>query len=186
MSDIMSALQGLLARLQGTPLEDPVFVMGVVGGALLVAGSRLYKLALLTPGLAAGLLLGLEITVGAGPEIRLIAALSLGIIGAGVLLLVERLAISLGGAFLVGGLANAAVPLFLPGQDAWYVPVAGAVLGLLMFPRAFRSLLFLFTALGGALCIAWAMGSPQDLPIIGGLWLVGTIIQWLTRPKKGE
>ncbi len=186
MSDIMSALSGLLARAQGTPLEDPVFVMGVVGGALLVAGSRLYKLALIAPGLAAGLLLGLEITAGAGPEIRMVAGLCLGIIGAGVMLLVERLAISLGGAFLVGGLANAITPLVLPGQDAWYVPVAGAVVGLLIFPKMFRSLLFLFTALGGALCIAWAIGRPQDLPIIGGLWLAGTVIQWLTRPAKGE
>ena len=186
MSDIMSALQGLLARTQGTPLEDPVFVMGVVGGALLVAGSRLYRLALIAPGLAAGLLLGLEITTGASPEIRLVAALCLGIVGAGVLLLVERLAIALGGAFLVGGLANAITPLVLPGQDAWYVPVAGAVLGLMIFPKMFRSMLFLFTALGGALCIAWATGHPQDLPLIGGLWLVGTVIQWLTRPAKGD
>ncbi|MDG1481253.1 MAG: hypothetical protein P8R54_16795 [Myxococcota bacterium] len=186
MSDIMSALSGLLARAQGTPLEDPVFVMGVVGGALLVAGSRLYKLALVAPGLAAGLLLGLEVTSGAGPEIRMIAGLCLGIIGAGVMLLVERLAISLGGAFLVGGLANAVTPLVLPGQDAWYVPIAGAVVGLLIFPKMFRSLLFLLTALGGALCIAWAIGRPQDLPSIGGLWLAGTVIQWLTRPAKGE
>ncbi|MFT5683110.1 MAG: hypothetical protein ACI8RZ_004037 [Myxococcota bacterium] len=186
MSDIMSAFSGLLARAQGTPLEDPVFVMGVVGGALLVAGSRLYKLALIAPGLAAGLLLGLEITSGASPEIRMVAGLCLGIIGAGVMLLVERLAIALGGAFLVGGLANAVTPLILPGQDAWYVPIAGAVVGLLIFPKMFRSLLFLFTALGGALCIAWAIGRPQDLPIIGGLWLAGTVIQWLTRPAKGE
>jgi hypothetical protein len=186
MSDIMSALSGLLARAQGTPLEDPVFVMGVVGGALLVAGSRLYRLALVAPGIAAGLLLGLEITAGASPEIRMVAGLSLGVIGAGVLLLVERLAIALGGAFLLGGLANAVTPLVLPGQDAWYVPIAGAVVGLLIFPKLFRSLLFLFTALGGALCIAWAIGRPQDLPVIGGLWLAGTVIQWLTRPAKGE
>ena len=186
MSDIVSALQGLLARAQGTPLEDPVFVMGVVGGALLVAGSRLYKLALIAPGMAAGLLLGLEITAGASPQIQLVAGLCLAIVGAGVLLLVERLAVSLGGAFLVGGLANAVTPMFLPGQDAWYVPVAGAVVGLLLFPRLFRSLLFLFTALGGALCIAWAAGRPQDLPLIGGLWLAGTVIQWLTRPGQKE
>lgn len=186
MQQFLTTVESALSRLRGTPLEDPVSVVGVIGGALLVAGARLYRLALLTPGLAAGVLLGLEMTAGASSELRLIAALCLGLIGGGLVLMAERLAIALGGAFLLGGLANAAAPVLLPGQDAWYVPVAGAVVGLLIFPTLFRKLLFIFTSLGGALCIAWAMGRPQDLPLIGGLWLAGTVIQWLTRPQPGD
>lgn len=186
MQQLLTTLEGALSKLGGTPLEDPVSLVGVVGGALLVAGARLYRLALMAPGLAAGVLLGLQITHGASPELRLVAALCLGIIGAGLVLLAERLAIALGGAFLLGGLANAAAPIVLPGEDAWYVPVAGAVAGLMIFPALFRRLLFIFTALGGALCVAWAMGRPQDLPLIGGLWLAGTVIQWLTRPRPGD
>jgi hypothetical protein len=183
---LLTTLEQTLSMVRGTPLEDPVAVVGVVGGALLVAGARLYRLALLTPGLVAGVLLGLQITDGASPEIRLIAALSLGIIGAGLIMLAERFAIAMGGAFLVGGLANTVTPLLLPGEDAWYVPVAGAVLGMMIFPTLFRKLLFILTSLGGALCVAWAMGRPQDLFLVGGLWLVGTVIQWLNRPRNGE
>jgi hypothetical protein len=186
VQQVLTALEGALSRLRDTPLEDPVALIGVVGGALLVAGARLYRLALLAPGLAAGVLLGLEMTRGASPELRLIAGLSLGIIGAGLVMLAERLAIALGGAFLVGGLANAAAPVMLPGHDAWYVPVAGAVLGMFIFPTLYRKLLFIFTALGGALCVAWAMGRPQDLPLVGGLWLAGTVTQWLTRSRPGD
>jgi hypothetical protein len=183
---LLTTLEQTLSMVRGTPLEDPVAVVGVVGGALLVAGARLYRLALLTPGLVAGVLLGLQITDGASPEIRLIAALSLGIIGAGLIMLAERFAIAMGGAFLVGGLANTVTPLLLPGEDAWYVPVAGAVLGMMIFPTLFRKLLFILTSLGGALCVAWAMGRPQDLFLVGGLWLAGTVIQWLNRPRNGE
>ncbi len=186
MPDIPATIQAALSRLQGTPLEDPTFALGVAGGALLVAGARLYKLAILTPGLAIGVMLGLEITTGASAEVQLIAGLALGLVGAGVMLLAERLAIALAGALLLGGLANALTPLLLPGQDAWYVPAAGAVLGLLIFPRLFRALLFILTSLGGALCIAWSAGRPEELPLIGGLWLAGTVIQWLTRPSRGE
>jgi hypothetical protein len=182
---LLTTLEQTLSMVRGTPLEDPVAVVGVVGGALLVAGARLYRLALLTPGLVAGVLLGLQITDGASPEIRLIAALSLGIIGAGLIMLAERFAIAMGGAFLVGGLANTVTPLLLPGEDAWYVPVAGAVLGMMIFPTLFRKLLFILTSLGGAL-VAWAMGRPQDLFLVGGLWLAGTVIQWLNRPRNGE
>lgn len=186
MERLLTTLEQTLSMVRGTPLEDPVAVVGVVGGALLVAGARLYRLALLTPGLVAGVLLGLQITDGASPEIRLIAALSLGIIGAGLIMLAERFAIAMGGAFLVGGLANTVTPLLLPGEDAWYVPVAGAVLGMMIFPTLFRKLLFILTSLGGALCVAWAMGRPQDLFLVGGLWLAGTVIQWLNRPRNGE
>lgn len=186
MQQLLIAVESVLSKLRGTPLEDPVSVVGVVGGALLVAGARLYRLALLTPGLAAGVLLGLEITRGASSEIQLIAALCLGIIGAGVVMLIERLAIALGGAFLMGGLTHAAMPVLIPGFNEWYVPIAGALLGLLIFPTLFRKLLFVLTALGGALCVAWAMGTPQDLVMIGGLWLAGTVIQWITRTRKGE
>ena len=186
MDRVLATIEGLLSHLRGTPLENPVAVVGVTGGALLVAGARLYWLALMAPGLAAGMLVGLQITAGASPELRLAAGLLLGAVGAALVMLAERLAISIAGAFLVGGLANALAPLFLPEKSAWMVPAGGAVLGLLLFPKLFRSLLFVFTSLGGALCVAWAMGRPQDLPLIGGLWLAGTVIQWLTRPRNGK
>ena len=44
---LLIAVESVLSKLRGTPLEDPVSVVGVVGGALLVAGLG-YKLALLT------------------------------------------------------------------------------------------------------------------------------------------
>lgn len=186
MEPIIAFLKSLLGGLQGTPLENPTLLVGIVGGVLLVAGARLYRLAIVTPGLAAGMLLGLELSAGAAPEIRLVIGLCLGICGAGVMLLAERVAISLGGALLMGGLANALAPVLLPGQDAWYLPAAGSVIGLFLFPRLFRSLLFVLTPLGGALCVSWAMGRPQDLPLVGGLWLAGTVVQWLTRPRDGK
>ena len=184
MSDVMPLIHEATQPLIDLFGGDPVVLLAIVGGILLVAGARLYRLAVVAPGLVGGVLIGAEIMHGADPIMRLVAAIGLAAIGAVLMLIVERVSISVTGAFLLSGITHAAAPILLDSQPPWYVPVAAAVVGLLLFPKLFRSLLFVLTSLGGALCLAWAMDRSQELPLICGMWTVGIVIQWIFRPGK--
>ena len=184
MSDLIqlfhAATQPLIDLIGG----DPVVLLAIVGGFLLVAGARLYRLAVVSPGLVGGVLMGAQIMQGADPRMRLAAALALALLGAVLMVIVERVAISVTGAFLLAGITHAAAPLVLNAAPPTYVPVVAAVVGLFLFPALFRSLLFVLTPLGGALCLAWALGQPQHLVLICGLWAAGCVTQLIFRPNK--
>jgi len=165
-------------------VDDPSRLVGVAGAVLLVAGARFYRLATFTPGLVIGVFVALQITESASADIRMFATILLGLIGAVITVAVERLAIVLAGALLLGGVSHALCPVLIPGEETWYVTAGSAALGALIFPKVFRRLLFILSALGGAMCLAWAMGRTDDVLLIGGLWLFGTITQWLTRKRS--
>lgn len=158
--------------------------IGVVGLVLLVAGARLYRVAIVGPGFAAGVFAGLQLTLGAAADTRAVAALALGLIGGVAMHFLERVAVSVAGAVLAGGLANAAAPRLLPDPVPWYVPAAASLVGLLLFPRLFLALLPLITAVLGALCLGWAAARPHDLWLLGGLATGGLLVQIATRPKE--
>ena len=123
------------------------------------------------------MLLGLEIT-GASSEIQLIAALCLGIIG-GRRGDADRAAGHCAWGCIFDGWTHAAMPVLIPGFE-WYVPIVEVALLGLYFPHPVS--LAVLTALGGALYM-WAMGTPQDLVMIGEPGC-GTVIQWITRTRK--
>lgn len=164
-------------------LLDPAVPVGVLGLVLALAGARFYRLAIVAPGFALGVLAGLE--VPGGQEARLIAALSLGVIGAGILHLLEKFAVRIGGAFLTAGLAQVAAPLITGRANEWYVPVAGGIVGLLLFPSLYRRLLPVITAIMGGLCVAWSVGAAEDLRVVGVVSAVGIIVQ-LASGAKGR
>jgi len=158
--------------------------LGLVGALLLLAGARLYRLAIVGPGFAAGVIVGLQVTGGASPSVQAVAALSLGVVGAVALLFLERVAVAIAGAVLCGGLADAVGPAALGGPVPWYVPLAAALLGLLLFPRLYKALLPVLTSIIGALCLTRALDRPHDLALLGGLALVGIVVQLITRKGK--
>lgn len=168
-------------------LSDPSgigrLVVGLAAVLLLVAGARLYRLAIVAPGVAAGVLAGLEVMASADPTTRLVAALALGVIGGVLFHLVERLAVSAAGALLLAGLAHALSPLVLTGPEPWYVPVAAALVGVFLFPRLYRTLLPVITAVLGALGVAWAAQRPEDVVLIGGLSVFGLAVQLFFRRR---
>lgn len=156
--------------------------VGLLGVILAFSGARVYRVAVVLPGVVAGIVLASQ--VPGSPEARLVAAVALGLIGGIVLFLVERLAIALAGALLLGGLANAATPLLLHQPTPWYVPLAASLAGLMLFPKLYRAFLPAITALLGGLCVAWAVDEAQDLRIIGGVAAVGLLVQLVFRRKR--
>ena len=171
----------------GPPLDlptdpsDPHLWVGALGLGLAFAGSRLYRLAIVGPGIAIGAVAGLEIAAALDFNAQLVAAGCMGVLGGFIFHFVERLAIALSGAFLVGGAANIGGALVLGHAAPWYVGAAGAVLGLLLFPSLFKRLLPLVTAVIGGLCAAWALGQPDDLRVVAVVAVAGLIVQAITR-----
>lgn len=176
-------MRDLVVELPESPL-DPHLPVGVLGLMLAVAGARFYRLAIVAPGFALGVMAGLE--VPGSQEVKLVAALALGVIGAAVLHLLEKLAVRIGGAFLTAGLAQVATPLVTGQPNEWYVPVAGGVVGLFLFPSLYQKLLPVITAIIGGLCVAWSLGVPEDLRVVGGVAAIGVVIQLaLVARKRG-
>ena len=165
---------------------DPAVPVGVLGVVLALSGARFYRLAIVAPGFALGVLAGLE--VPGSEQTRMVAAIALGIIGAAVLHLVERFAVRVGSAFLTAGLAQVVAPLVTGEPNAWYVPVAGGVVGLFLFPSLYKKLLPVVTAIMGALCVAWSVGAAEDLRVVGAVAAIGCVVQLASgaRGKGGK
>ncbi len=153
---------------------------------LLLAGARVYRLAVVLPGVAGGALLGLSLTAGAPTSWQLGAAGSLALVGGVVFFLVERLAIALAGAFVAGGAMHALGPLYWPGGEPWYADAAAVALGLLLFPRLYRALLPVITAALGALVVAWSVGQERDAALIGAMTAVGVVVQLAFRRRRRD
>ena len=158
-------------------LEDPRLLIGALSAAVLLFGARLYRLVLVTPGLLIGVLLGLHLTAGSALKTQIIAAICVGVLGGGALLLAERIAVGLVGAVVVAGLARAVLPTVLGAGVAWYIPAALGLVGLLLVPRLLRAGIKLLTPLLGAVGLAWAVGRPEQLALIGGLAIFGALFQ---------
>ena len=175
----------LLALAESTPLGVRGLA-GVLGGVLCVAGSRLYPLAIVAP----GLLLGAAVGLGLPPELAVGARIGIGLVVAlaGVLLsrFVERVAVSLFGAAVLGSLVYALAPLALGAPAPWWGPVLGALLGLLLFRSLFKALLAPLTAWLGAMVVAWSLGRPDQILIVLGLPALGTLVQLAVGRKKKE
>ena len=77
----------------------------------------------------------------------------------------------------MGGLVHAVGPTIMGGDLAWYWPVAGSVVGLMLFPKLFKAALVFITATLGALAITWSLDASHHLPLLGGITLVGIFVQ---------
>lgn len=165
----------------------PVLAL-VLGALLLFAGRRLFWFAIGAVGFLAGFwaadrLLGLEET-----WLLLGVGILLGIVGAVLAVLLQRLAIALAG-FLVGGGAGAwvAVEVFAAPEAAQWV--AFAVVGLLAAVVAaflFEAALIVITALLGAALVAQALplGTLASSVVLLVLTALGIVAQAFTRPDR--
>ena len=159
-------------------------VAGVVGGLLLLAGARLYPLAIMAPGLLAGLALGLVLPPEVDTPIRIVAALVVAVVGALLCRFVERVAVAGFGAVVTAGVGHLGYPLAMGEPSPIWVAPAAALVGLLLFPRAFKLLLIPLTALLGAMSVSVALGVQENLLAVGGLAAAGVVAQLLLRKKK--
>ncbi|MCB9742805.1 MAG: hypothetical protein H6740_09405 [Alphaproteobacteria bacterium] len=166
-----------LDELQALTDTVPRGVAAAGGALLLLAGARLYPLAIMAPGLAIGVTVGVVLPLPLEATARAILAVVLGGVGAFLFRSVERMAISGIGAIVTGGLAVSTWPLVMGQPAPWWAAGAGALVGLLLFPRLFRFALKPITALAGAIILAWAGGMQGHLVLILGLAAVGFLVQ---------
>jgi len=151
--------------------------VGLASIFFLVRGARWYRLALISPGVIAGGAAGVHLTEGMASEAQLLTICALAIVGGAILHFAERLAIALLGAMVLGGLSQTVAAAWLASEPHWGIPVAGAAVGLVIFPRIYKALLPVITSILGALGLAWALDRPDDLLLIGGLSVAGSLAQ---------
>lgn len=167
--------------------SDGRLLAGAAGVLLLVAGARLYRVAVMAP----GFLLGVFATAWALDEygrrvdelVRMGLLVAAGAVGAFVSSRVEQLAVRLCGSLLVAATTHAVLPLVWP-KAPWFAAPAAGFLGLLLFPALYRRLLPLITAAVGAIALAWAASRETNLLLISGLTVLGAAVQLGTAGGK--
>lgn len=177
-------------------LTSPAVVrgaVGFVGVVLLVAGARFYKPGLMLAAAAAGGLLTVATLSTMGELIpdmgnpRLLAAAGLvsGAASAWVAHVAHKVALVVIGA-LTGLCAGAAVSGLLPEAPLW-VSVAGGLAGAVVFPWLYEAFIKVVSAAVGAVGLAWAVGMPDSVWLLGVLWTVGSVVQLLgPRPEAAD
>ncbi len=174
----------LLATRWGATVPRAVLALG--GLLLLLWGPRLYRLALAVPGMLLGALVAPMLVDGQQDPVLLAGVtLVLALAGALAVGLLEALALRVAGALLGGGLTAMAAPLALPAShwDPW-LPLAGALVGMLLLPPLFRVALRVALPGLGAIAIAQALGRPTDALLVVGLWGVGVL--WQLSRRRGS
>lgn len=156
---------------------DPRVLCVVAGVLLIVAGSRLYRLMVVSPGFVAGVLLTTHYAPAGSDMTKVAIIVGVGLVGALIMHLMEQTALRLVGVALMIGLATAIAPEVFGRQVPWWLNYAAGAVGAVGFPIVYERALPLITSLLGALAVAWALGRETDVWMIGILALVGAAFQ---------
>jgi len=161
-----------------------------VGAVLLILGRKLFWLFVAAVGFAAGWTVAADLLHVQPEWLALVLALAAGVLGALVAQFVQKLAIGLAGflagAFLAAGLTTM---LNLPAAPwAWIAFIVGGILGALLLGTAFEWALIGLSSLAGAMLVAnaLALSSTMYLLVLGGLFVLGVIIQSALGGGKGR
>lgn len=171
----------------------PQVLQTIAGILLLVAGRKLFWFLVGVSGFLAGLGLAEFLvphmgsgSMGSGPLSVVIPVLG-GVIGILMALLLQRLAVAVGGFFAGGYLAMLVVAYYHFEAQALFAYVIGGVAGTIFLTLVFDWALILLSALiGAALMVPWlASSSSERIPIFLVLSAAGIIIQWkLLKPAQ--
>lgn len=174
------ALTSFNSLTSGTNLSIPIVSL-LVGIALLLFGRRLFWLFVAAIGFAIGLQLAPYFMQNPPPWLSLTISIALGLLGALLAFLLQKLAIGIAG-FLVGGrVAVAVAAAFMTNYAQYYgvTFVIGGIIGALLLLALFDWALIIFSSIEGARLIA----STAHLPSTGttvllvGLAIFGIIVQ---------
>ena len=149
----------------------------LIGGALIVAGGRLYRLVLVSPGFVGGVLLSHHYAPSGSDGMKLAIGIGVGLVGALLMHLMEQAALRLLGAAMAVGITAAFGPGLFDGNPPWFLNYVAGAVGAIVFPLIYERALPLVTSLAGALAIAWALGRPADIVMLAILTLSGAMIQ---------
>jgi Domain of unknown function (DUF4203) len=163
------ALSTLKSFTSGTSLPVPIISL-LVGITLLLFGRRLFWLFVAAIGFAIGLQFAPYLIQNPPPWLSLAISLALGLLGALLAFLLQKLAIGIAG-FLVGGrVAVAVVAAFMVSHAQYYgiTFVVGGIIGALLLLALFDWALIIFSSIEGARLVA----SSVHLPSTGATILV--------------
>ena len=154
------------------------FINAILGGALLVAGRKLFWLFVA----AAGFVTGFQLTTRyfQGSEgLSIIVGLVVGAIFAILAIFLQTIAIAIAG-FLAGGyiLQTLAVSFGLSAAP-WIIYIIGGIIGVLLVSFLFDWAIITLSSLAGASLVAEALQLPRTGLIFVVLFLAGVIIQGL-------
>lgn len=201
----LAVLEELVATLPGPP-----WAWAVLGLVLLLAGRRLFWVALGALGFVTGLLLAMQFLDGEAPALVLGLSLFIGLLAALLAVFIQKLAVSLGG-FLVGGYAGIYLlgPLLTeraagggslegllasPYANIGLFLIAG-ILGAILARLLFNGALIVVSALFGALLILAAAtvylpnltANPLTVTVaVLALTLLGTLAQLSSRRRDQD
>lgn len=164
-------------------IELRYVIIGLCGLLLLVSGTRLYRFAIMGPGVIIGAYIGTIISVGQEDVVQLVAISFSAILGGVAMLLVEKLGIAVMGALLGGGSVHIVLPLLQDISVApWYYVALGSMLGAMIFPPFFSHVAPIVTSIFGAIAIVYSFGEytiqTMNWTLVLGLTVLGTLIQW--------
>lgn len=173
-----------------SPEHAPVLARiaaGLLGLLLLLRGARLYRLAVVAPGVLAGAALAVAGAgaLGLGPVPTVVAVVVVAIVAGGLCALVEKLAVALAGVVVGVGVAQAVAPLVVA-SPPWWAAVLGGLVGLVAFPALWRAVLPLITAALGALALTWAVDLHSSILALGVATGLGAVVQWATAAKDDD
>lgn len=160
----------------------------VIGALLLLLGRRLYWLALGVAGFLLGAWLGGELVQSAEPGVALLAGLVLGLAGAVLAILAQKIAVAVGGVVIGGyaGLWVAAVAGINASPGTWLALLVGAVIGVLVATALFELALIFFTSLLGASLITEVITDALSLsPGLGLIAFVALLVVGLIAQSGG-
>jgi len=160
----------------GLDAVDARWLVLAIGVILILFGSRTYKLFLMSPGAVIGVLLAIEYSPSGDDLTKAGIAVGAGIVGAVLMILVEKIALSAVGGALLGGLTFAIGPSFVS-EVPWYAPTIAGLVGAMFFPVIYRRSLRIVTPVLGALAVGLALDRPEDLWLLGGLSIIGIVLQ---------
>lgn len=167
----------------------PVLAL-IVGAVLLVAGRRLFWLAVGAAGFVLALVVALRFLDPEPLWLLLVLALVAGVAGAVLAILLQRLAVALAG-FLAGGWAGLALWIQLGGAEGWPALGAFLVAGLIVAIVAgavFELALVVVSALIGALLVAGGIGADGlfGLALVAVLTVAGSLVQSSFRRRRRD
>jgi hypothetical protein len=160
--------------------------LAIVGLVLLVAGRRVFWLAVGGLGFLAGYQAMERWGTGLPPTAALVIAVAVGVIGLVLAVLVQRVAVALAGFFLGVVLTTLLLPHLGVALGDWngLVIAAGGLLMAVVALAVFGLALVVLTAGAGAAMLVQAAAPPEPWPLVllVALWVIGIVLQ--RRGKK--
>jgi hypothetical protein len=166
--------------------RNPGRILGIVVGlVLLVAGRKVFWLAVGALGFLAGMAAMEHWGASLSPTSHLVVAIAAGLVGMLLAIVLQKVAVALAGFFLGVVLTAALLPALGVALGPWngLALAAGGLLVAVLALGLFSLAIVVLTAGAGASLLAQAIAPPAPWPaiLLVALWIVGIVVQRRTQ-----